>query len=65
MTTVNRWNRALGRIAIISAYAATLLVPTGWANPIWWVVIPIAGIVYIGAYHWRRHRAAERTDTAG
>lgn len=119
MTTAARWNKILRRIAIISAYAATILVPTGWAklaivpvaltliatlasptmrrlwwaalalavvyaapfiqyavNPdrasslskdmdvIWWVIIPLVGVVYIVAYHLSQRVVAERAEPA-
>lgn len=107
----NRLGRIVARTAIISAYVATILVPTGFAkiaiapvilvfaatlagpslrrlwwaasalfivyaipfvqyavnpnreqslskdmDPVWWVIIPVVGIVYIVAYHLGRAR---------
>ncbi|WP_413332631.1 hypothetical protein ACH82I_11190 [Brevibacterium sp. GP-SGM9] len=111
----NRLGRILARTAIISAYIATILVPTGFAkiaiapvilvlaatlagpsvrrlwwaaaalfivyaipfiqyagnpnreqslskdmDPVWWVIIPLVGIVYIAAYHVGRARRRQR-----
>lgn len=107
----SRGTRILARSAIVSAYAATILVPTGFAkiaiapivlvlvatlagptvrrlwwaaaalfavyaipftkyaanpdraqslskdmDPVWWVIIPVVGVVYIVAYHVSRSR---------